>query len=169
MKKTLNSTAANGDDLPFLRSRRYARSAALRFLFQADLNNDWRWDDDQQRCFWEQAASLDDALEGQELGAARSFAGWLIAGVLVNRAELDREITARATNWRLERMGAVDRNLLRLCTFEILHGGGKVPPVAAINEAIELAKEFGDTDSPKFVNGILDNLFNSLPATQAAK
>ncbi len=163
MKNHARTPVSADDELTFLRVRRYARAAALRFLYQADQSTDWRWDEERQALFWEQATSLDDALEGQELGAARSFASWLIAGVITHRADLDREITARATNWRLERMGAVDRNLLRLCAFEILHGGGKVPPVAAINEAIELAKEFGDTDSPKFINGILDRLLNDQP------
>jgi len=163
MKNQLRAPASTGDELTFLRVRRYARAAALRFLYQAEQSTDWRWDEERQTLFWEQAASLDDALEGQELGAARAFAGWLIAGVIAHRADLDREITARATNWRLERMGAVDRNLLRLCAFEILYGGDQVPPVAAINEAIELAKEFGDTDSPKFINGILDRLHHDQP------
>jgi N utilization substance protein B len=163
MKTHSRTPVSTGDELTFLRVRRYARAAALRFLYQADQSVDWRWDEEQQTLFWDQATSLDDALEGQELKTARTFANWLIAGVIAHRADLDREITARATNWRLERMGAVDRNLLRLCAFEILYGADKVPPVAAINEAIELAKEFGDTESPKFINGILDRLHNDQP------
>jgi N utilization substance protein B len=82
-----------------------------------------------------------------------------VKGVEAERAELDRRLVAVARNWRLERMAHVDRNLLRLAAWEILFGG--TPPAVAIDEAVELAREFGDDASPRFVNGVLDALVRS--------
>jgi N utilization substance protein B len=147
----------DASSLAYLRRRRYARTCTLRFLYQADLSGQWEFPAGVRELFWDQCASLDDAPEGKELEDARDYATRLIEGVLANREKLDAEITAGAHNWRLGRMGMVDRNLLRLAGFEILVAR-EVPPVAAINEAIELAKEFGDKDSSRFVNGVLDRL-----------
>jgi N utilization substance protein B len=85
---------------------------------------------------------------------ARVFAKELVTGVTQHLAELDAAITRHARNWRLERMAAVDRNVLRLGAWEMLHGGA--PPEVAIDEAVELARRFGGERSPAFVNGILD-------------
>ena len=64
-------------------------------------------------------------------------------------------LAARASNWELKRMAVIDRNILRLGVYELYYGN-EVPPTVCINEAIELAKRFGDTQSGKFVNGVLD-------------
>ncbi len=87
---------------------------------------------------------------------ARAFAKELVSGVATHRAMLDERLTAVARNWRLDRMAYVDRNLLRLAAFEMLVLG--TPSAVAIDEAVDLAHEFGDDASPRFVNGVLDAL-----------
>ena len=71
--------------------------------------------------------------------------------------ELDETVSKYATNWKLGRMATIDRNILRIATFELLHAAD-IPPKVAINEAIEMAKKYGDKNSGKFVNGVLDKI-----------
>ena len=85
----------------------------------------------------------------------RTFATTLFTGTAQHLGELDAMITSHADNWQLNRMAVIDRNILRLGAFELLHMDD-VPSKVCINEAIELAKRFGDADSGKFINGILD-------------
>ena len=82
---------------------------------------------------------------------------------LPNKAELDELITKHASNWRLERMAAVDRSILRLSVYELLHGQ-ETPPNVVINEALEIARRFSGEGSVEFVNGILDSILKTLPA-----
>lgn len=84
------------------------------------------------------------------------FAHRLTQGAWSQRGDLDRRIEANAAHWSLTRMTPVDRNVLRLGLYELLHPVADSPPAAIISEALELARVFGDTDSPAFVNGILD-------------
>ncbi|NLF73574.1 MAG: transcription antitermination factor NusB [Candidatus Anammoximicrobium sp.] len=88
--------------------------------------------------------------------AAMDFALSLLDGVREHREELDQVLSGKADNWSVERMAVVDRNILRLGAYEILYT--KTPGRVVINEAIELAKQFGAQQSPAFVNGILDRL-----------
>ena len=80
-----------------------------------------------------------------------------LRGVWERRGEIDGLIRRAAENWRLERMTLVDRNILRLGTYEICHSGD-VPYVVAINEAVDLGKRFGSEDSGAFINGVLDKI-----------
>ena len=82
------------------------------------------------------------------------FAAELLRGVRASRPELDKIIGGSAANWSVKRMSTIDRNILRMATYEIYHTD--VPPPVVINEAIELAKRFGQQNSGVFVNGILD-------------
>ena len=82
----------------------------------------------------------------------------LLDGVVANKEPIDAAITALAENWRLSRMMPVDRNVLRLGTYELLFDPNRQPLEVVINEAIELARRFGSADSPKFVNGLLDKI-----------
>lgn len=84
----------------------------------------------------------------------------LVEGTLAHREEIDTLIQAQAENWRLERMPAVDRNILRLAVFEMLHES-EVPKLVVVNEAIELAKRYGSESSGRFVNGLLDGLLKT--------
>ena len=70
---------------------------------------------------------------------------------------IDKLISKYADNWRIERMAVIDRNIIRMATFELLYGSD-IPPKVAINEAVELAKKFGDDESGRFVNGVLDKI-----------
>lgn len=104
---------------------------------------------------WDASGSFRVSAAGEE---ARSFARDRVEGVSEVRAQLDEAIQAVSRNWRLARMATIDRNVLRLGAFELIHRGHDVPRKVAINEAVELAKLFGASDSGAFVNGILDRI-----------
>jgi N utilization substance protein B len=87
----------------------------------------------------------------------REFAAELVAGTLTRREELDRTLEKHASNWKVGRMGFIDRNLLRMATYELQHFP-ETPAGVTINEAVELAKQFGTADTPAFINGILDSV-----------
>lgn len=104
------------------------------------------------------AAREGDEVTSRELvRQARSFADELFDGTLARLAEIDELVNSQAENWRLERMPAVDRNILRLAVYELL-AEGDVPPLVVLDEAIELAKRYGSDQSSAFVNGLLDGL-----------
>ncbi len=86
----------------------------------------------------------------------------LAAGVIAAQAELDAKIQPIAPEWPIEQIARVDRAILRLGLYELLHRGDKVPPKVAINEAVELAKAFGSDNSSKFVNGVLGTAYRTL-------
>jgi len=87
----------------------------------------------------------------------REFAEELAKGVGKDIEEIDKRISEHATNWTLKRMAVVDRNILRLATYELLFRSD-IPPKVSINEAVDIAKKYGDANSGKFVNGILDRI-----------
>ena len=129
--------------------RHRSREAALQALYAADIGGAL----DVARA----EASLEALAEHFELpSGARAFAKQLVVGVATERVEIDRRITEVAHRWRLERMAAVDRNVLRLAAWEIVFAG--TPREVAIDEAVELARRFSDDASPRFVNGVLDAL-----------
>jgi len=94
------------------------------------------------------------------------FARGLVAGVQERRAELDALLDGRAEHWRVARMPATDRAILRLATYELLHGD--VPGPVAVDEAIELAKRYGTADSSRFVAGVLGRLLADRGAASPA-
>src|SRR5262249_58506307 len=98
---------------------------------------------------------------------ARAFALKLVRGVHEHLDELNREIQSVAQNWDLSRMAVVDRNVLRLAAYELLHCRD-IPPKVAINEAIELGKRYSPQNSGAFINGILDKIMNRSTPPQAA-
>ncbi len=100
-------------------------------------------------------------------GITRLFADKLIRGVLESLPELDQKIKDFAQNWDLPRIAAVDRNILRLAIYEMLHRDD-IPPVVSINEAVDIAKKFSTQDSGKFVNGILDKVKGELTRSARA-
>jgi len=85
------------------------------------------------------------------------FARELVEGVIANRNKIDQVISETASAWPLDQVAAIDRNILRLAIYEILIDN-RVPMRAAINEAVELAKEYGGESSPKFINGVLGSV-----------
>lgn len=126
-------------------SRRLAREAAFKALFQIDLGNSTT----------EQA--LRYILRGLKLKESEiSFAREVVEGAHRNRSELDAMIQKYLIRWELQRLGAVDRNLLRLALFEIMHRPD-IPAAVAINESLELAKRYGCSEEEvAFINGLLD-------------
>lgn len=132
-------------------SRRKAREAAFKILFEIDLvNNDVE----------EALHRLESDLSLRE--EMREFIAVLVRGTLSHRAEIDQRISRYSPDWPLERMPTVDRNLLRMAAFEMLYGGD-VHPVVVINEAIEMAKIYGDDNSRAFINAILDRIKEDRP------
>ena len=88
--------------------------------------------------------------------AARAFAKELVCGVAGAGEVIDEHLRAAARNWRLERMAVVDRNILRLATYELLETS--TPVAVVLDEAVQMAKRYGDDPSPSFVNGVLDGV-----------
>ena len=164
--------------------RREARERAVQFLFQHDLNPPENIEAALSE-FWgsQRAAAIAEekgtATWGQpielppvsaEEAAVRLFAEPLIRGALEHRDEADALIQKHTRNWDLHRLAAVDRNILRLAIYEMLHRDD-IPPVVSINEAVDIAKKFSTQDSGKFVNGILDKVKGELmrPARSVAE
>jgi N utilization substance protein B len=127
--------------------RARAREVALQLLFQHDYN------DRIGRSLAEKFARA-RLHRNAELVA---FCMLLFDGVQQHREAIDQRLGQAAENWRVARMAAVDRNVLRLGAFELMHMP-ETPTAVVINEAIELARRFGSADSPAFVNGVLDRL-----------
>ncbi len=123
--------------------QRRGRVLALQVLFELDLT-DHPWA--------ESLAAHVKAVNAPK--AAQAFAEACIAGVVASKAEIDRQIAVHAPMWPLDQLSAVDRNILRLALYE-LRPGSATPPKVAINEAVELAKEFGGESSSRFINGVL--------------
>lgn len=133
-------------------SRRLARETALQVLFERDLTKESlnpvemvdRW-----------------ATEFVVPEVSRTFAHELVDGTIAHQVEIDQTIAAIAQDWTLNRMANVDRNVMRLATYEVLFCPD-IPGRVSLNEAIELAKRFGGEESAKFVNGILDRVVSSV-------
>ena len=102
-------------------------------------------------------------LERKADGELENFARGLFRGAVDNIKQLDRLVSENSSNWRLERMAAVDRSILRLAVYELLHSP-ETPRHAVINEALEIARRFSGEDSVKFINGVLDPILKKLPA-----
>jgi len=92
----------------------------------------------------------------------KEFVESLVNGVLKETEDLDSKIQPIAPDWPLDQIARIDRNILRIGVYELLHAGKVVPPKVAINEAVELAKAFGSDNSSKFVNGVLGTAFRTL-------
>ncbi len=131
-------------------SRRKSRELALQMLFQ-----------------WEQGKHPPQHVIQSFLRALKTdpgveqFAQELFEGAVAQVDVLDGHVREHAEHWRLERMAAVDRNVLRLALYELIHYPG-TPPAVIINEALEIARRFSDKDSVDFVNGVLDAIRKKL-------
>jgi N utilization substance protein B len=139
-----------------LKTRRRARITALQVLFEVDsVHHDPEF-------------ALRERLEAAPLPeSGYEFCHALLAGVLARQATLDAIIHEIASEWPIEQMAPIDRNILRLAAFEILCDEA-TPPKVVINEAVELAKIFGSDSSSRFVNGVLGTLLANKPALSAA-
>jgi N utilization substance protein B len=132
-------------------TRRKSRELALQMLFQADMGK--QQPDDVQRTFWRErgAVSADE----------RDFAQDLFRVASDRNAQIDELIERHAEHWRMDRMAAVDRNLLRASVAEFL-GFPSTPRAVIINEALEIARKFSSPESVQFINGVLDSVGREL-------
>ena len=128
--------------------RRQARELALQALFQIEFSPREDFENSLNTFQGNFKATQD----------VWSYASRLLRGIHENSLKIDGLIQAQSSHWRLERMATVDRNLLRIAVYEIHFSHGEVPPKVAINEAIEISKKYGNTDSAAFVNGLLDQI-----------
>jgi transcription antitermination factor NusB len=103
-----------------------------------------------------------DALYSEEQLARDPFVTDLVRGTVQHAAQIDEQISKHAAHWRMERMPIVDRNILRLAVFEMIHAG--TPAAIAIDEALELARKFSNEESVQFVNGVLDAIRRDVPS-----
>jgi N utilization substance protein B len=124
--------------------RRQARELALQLLYQHELT---RMSPEDMQSRFEAWRSAPESVS--------AFADDLLRGTLAHLAEIDRELDLQTAHWRLERLAAVDRNILRMALYEILFHDD-TPRAVVIDEAIEIAKKFGAEESARFVNGVLD-------------
>ncbi len=123
--------------------RRQSRESAMQVLYQVDVGK----------------MAVNEALQNiQEqfelTGPDLEFTGQLVYGTMEKLAELDKTMSVHSREWQVERMAAVDRNILRLALYEMLYIQ-EIPPNVSINEAVEMAKRFSGEESGRFINGIL--------------
>ena len=137
--------------------RTKARECAVQMLYQWDVTRE-----PMERVaglFWQIRTSTDET---------RARAEQLAAGAQGAVEVIDGAIAAAATNWRLERIAAIDRNIMRIGAYELMHEPG-TPASVIIDEAVEMAKRFGEADSPSFVNGVLDAIRASVRGARQPK
>lgn len=135
-------------------SRSMAREFALQTLFHLEFND----------------ADTQEILEGIKednkslTSGAMLYAQQIADGVMANKEAIDEEISLCAQDWKVSRMPAVDRNILRIAVYEMKYQDEKIDDGIAINEAVELAKRFGTDRSPKFINGVLGKISRATKA-----
>ncbi|WP_168119239.1 transcription antitermination factor NusB [Paenibacillus sp. HB172176] len=145
--------------------RRLAREIAVSSLYQMEMN---------EVSASEAVAMLMEELSQEnelgadpsEIGSTDEFVRELVDGVMANRYEIDGMLQQFLTGWQVDRLSRVDRQVLRLACYEMVFRGD-IPPKAAVNEAIELAKHFGTDESGKFVNGVLGKLLQDINELKA--
>ena len=127
-----------------MRKRTKAREYTLQLLYQIDITHS------------ESRQTVEDFWNHHTVSSeVKAFAVRLVQGTLEHLRDIDQMIATYASNWEINRMAVVDRNILRLGAYELLYLDD-IPPKVCLSEAVELAKRFGDEESGKFVNGILD-------------
>lgn len=127
-------------------ARRKSRELALQMLFQYDLSGN------QPKAIIETFEELQKSSLGTKIFAIRMF-----EGTVENLESIDEMITRQTENWRIERMAVVDRNIIRMSVWEFLHHE-ETPKLVVIDEAVDIAKKFGNEKSSQFVNGVLDGI-----------
>jgi N utilization substance protein B len=121
---------------------------ALQFLFQLEF---------------QQGHPPDESLHFFRTSSQASSGIWeyvetLVQGVQAHKADVDKSLVAASAQWKLERMSHIDRNVMRIAIFEMLYSADLIPAKIAINEAVEISRRFGGSDSASFVNGVLDQI-----------
>jgi N utilization substance protein B len=132
--------------------RRSSRILALQALCQWEIQHD------------ESSPSLADFLAGQEASPqATAYASKLVMEFWRQRSEIDERVASASVKWDLARISPVERNIMRVAIVELLGGG--VPALVILDEAIEIGREFGGAESPRFINGVLDAVFKRMQAS----
>jgi N utilization substance protein B len=137
-------------------TRRKSRELALQMLFQLDMGK--QTTDEVRRTFWNERRDLDRKVQG--------FADDLFRVAAERQAEIDQIVERNAEHWRMDRMAAVDRNVLRCGVAEML-GFADTPKPVVINEALEIARRFSTPESVTFINGVLDSVAKELDNAKA--
>lgn len=136
--------------------RRKARESTLQILFQLEFDRS------------QPEKAIDQYWEYREASEEiRTYSRWLVEGILSHQEEIDTLIQSVSKNWRLARMAVVDRNILRLAVFELLHEKN-IAPAIVINEAIEIAKKYSNEEGAMFVNGLLDAVRKKLESERTS-
>jgi transcription antitermination protein NusB len=138
--------------------RRKSRELALQMLYQADLGEQQA--DDVRKTFWRGRGDVEREVQG--------FADDIFRVAQDRSTDIDTLIKAHAANWRIDRMAAVDRNVLRAAVAEMV-GFPATPRAVIINEAIEIARKFSAPESAQFINGVLDSIGKELEASRAVE
>ena len=139
-------------------TRRKSRELALQMLFQMDMGK--QTSDHVEKTFWAERKDLEEEV--------RSFAIDLFHVAEERRDEIDKVIEAHAEHWRMDRMAAVDRNILRAAVAEFV-GFPKTPKAVVINESLEIARRFSSPESVQFINGVLDSVARDLDQANKTK
>lgn len=126
--------------------RRQSRKIALQILFQIEYAPQISFD------------QLLNLFDEKKEDSVLNYSDEIIRGVQTKKENIDLKIQEASRHWKIERMGGVDRNILRLSVFEMFYASDLIEPKIAINEAIEIAKIFGSQESPAFINGLLDQI-----------
>ncbi|HUJ96188.1 MAG TPA: transcription antitermination factor NusB [Terriglobales bacterium] len=137
-------------------TRRKSRELALQMLFQADMGK--QKPEEVRNTFWRERGDVDEEVQG--------FAEDLFRSATEHSPEIDRLIETHAENWRMDRMAAVDRNILRAAVAELLKFP-ETPRAVVINEALEIARRFSSPESVQFINGVLDSVGRELEKAKA--
>jgi N utilization substance protein B len=139
-------------------TRRKSRELALQMLYQADLGE--QQPDQVRKTFWTGRGDVEREVQG--------FAEDIFRVAQDRSDDIDNLIKAHAANWRIDRMAAVDRNVLRAAVAEMV-GFPETPRAVIINEAIEIARKFSAPESAQFINGVLDSIGKELEASRAVQ
>lgn len=138
-----------------MKSRRSCREAALQILYQCDILQDFS--SEAVEGFFDYFQKDLGITEDEMVGAPGAYCRELVEGVIKHHEQIDSTIGLASLHWSVSRMSFVDRNIIRIATYELKYSS-EVPAKVSINEAIEIAKRFGSDDSPKFINGVIDKI-----------
>lgn len=145
--------------------RRRSREKSLQILYGMDFNKKMSYEDavEEYYTYYNIPAACPDAVSDEE---ERQFIIYLLAAVFENRARIESLIEKAAINWRIDRIAFIERNILRLSVAELLDEGNGIPFKATINEAVDIAKKFGNKESSSFVNGIINKVADMIDIKQ---
>jgi N utilization substance protein B len=148
-------------------SKRAGREMAMQFLYQYDLGSA-SCDPRELGLFWRKIESADPELLDASYRKSRKYADRLIQGVIDHFATIDQHLAKFSEKWNLSRMGAVDRNILRVAVYEMLFCED-IPPIVSINEAVEIGKDFATDKSSAFINGVLNGIKDHIQRPEPAE